>query len=212
MIDSFKTLTSPPVSSWDEDGKDHINIYEYGNTDIGRALCSGSDLGFKHSVFGYFRSMKAFWCYIHSVERDDRVRKMSKSSLVTFSKSFKRAKVVNFRAIIMDSTWQRICKYPVIKEAICNSKLPFDCYYILPKSGVRVRYSYTIWFNAGMEEIRKALLEKRDPDFSFLLDEPGTGIYQYAVPTQKVKKTDSSLGDLTLRAKFGQMDEDMDSQ
>lgn len=178
---------APSPMKWIGDGEDHINIWEHGETELGCILSPNYDLGLNHSIFGRFANMEAFWHYIQSEERDDRIRSMNGQTLKKFSKMLTNTRVTNFRAIIMDSHYQRIKAYKVLVKSMKESTLPFDCYYINDKSGIRMRPVYFKWFLRGMEEIRNALKEDREPNFSFLLDRPGTDIYEFVVPkTEKV--------------------------
>lgn len=180
---------APTPMLWTEDGVDHINIWEEGATDLGQVMSHSSPIELNHSLFGRFSNMQAFWNYIQSVERDDRIRALTGRNLRQFSQKLTPAKVVNFRAIIMDSNYQRAKQYPLIVKELVESSLPFDCYYLHRTSKVRIRPNFFLWLNRGWEEIRKALKEDREPDFSFLLDKPGTQIYQFVTPEEPgVKK------------------------
>lgn len=180
----------PSADAWIEDGLDHINVYERSNVDLGKALAHGNKLGFNHSIFGSFGNIEAFWHYIQSNERDDRIRQMKGETLKDFAKQLTRSKVTNFRAIIIDANYQRIKQYKELLNAMIESTLPFDCYYY-NQSDIRQRHQYSIWLIQGFEEIRKALKENREPDLSRFLDVEGSEIYQFVVPAylrNKLKK------------------------
>lgn len=179
---------APNPALWKEDGVDHINVWEDGSSELGPVLSHSSPVSFEHATFGRFSNMQAFWNYIQSVERDDRIRMLSGRHLRQFNKKLTPAKVVNFRAIIMDANYQRVKQYPLIIKGLVESTLPFDCYYIHRESHVRIRPNFFKWLNRGWEEIRAALKENREPDFSFLLDKPGTTIYQFVTPQEPVVK------------------------
>lgn len=167
---------------WIADGVDHININITASTELGQVLTHSSPVPFVHSIFGRFVNMEAFWHYIQSEERDDRICNMVGHTLTMFSKKLTHKLVTNFRAIIVDSNWQRIKQHPVIAEEMKNSTLPFDCWYIARDTGMRKRPIYFKWLISGFEEIRKALKEGREPDFDYLKEIPGTGIYEFAMP------------------------------
>ena len=179
--DNYKPPEPPPVH-WLEDGGDHINIWENGETDLGRLLAHNSDLPFNHNIFGKFCNIEAFWHYIQSVERDDRIRIMSGQILKNFSKKQTMERVTNFRAIIADSNYQRIKQYKAMVDAVKESVLPFDCYYVNPESGIRVRPIFFKWLIKAFEEIRLALKEDREPNFKFLIDQHNSGIYDFVIP------------------------------
>ncbi len=162
------------------DGIDHINIWDGAETELGMALSPSYQLKFHHSLFGSFNSIETFWRYIQSKERDDKIRSLSGR----FLKNFVHSKltinyVTNFKAIIMDAHWQKISGLQPLVDDIIASTLPFDCYYINAQSNIRTRPVMYGWICSGMEEIRIALKEDRDPNFSFLLDEKNTDIYDF---------------------------------
>lgn len=181
---------SPSAMNWKADGVDHINISRQASTDLGFALNNSSPLDFYHSVFGYFGSMETFWHYIQSKERDDRIRGMKGPVLQNFVSMLTWNTVVNFRAIIMDSNYQRIKEYDALQDELRNSTLPFDCYTV-NAAGIRIRPTFFKWLTFGFEEIRKALKENREPDFSILLDVPKSGIYDFVVPDQDKSRVDA---------------------
>lgn len=179
---------APSPAKWVGDGIDHINIWERGVTELGVALSHSSPLPFTHSIFGKFSCMESFWHYIQSEERDDRLRTMTSKTLRPFAHKLTPTRAVNFRAIIMDSNWQRVKQYGALADAIKESELPFDCYTEDRRTGLRQRPTFFKWFIRGFEEIRKALKEGRDPNFSFLLDKGNSGIYDFVAPTAPVKQ------------------------
>ncbi len=177
---SFKTPKASPMC-WEGDGYDHINIWNRGNTQLGKFLSHGTKTPFIHKHFGKFCSMEAFWKYIQSEERDDRIRVMSGITLRSFSRQLNMLRINNFKAIILDSEWQKIQQYPEYIELMKESKLPFDLYYFNKKSNVRIRPTYFSWLIPGINEIRDALHEDREPDFTFLKDKKDESIYSYVL-------------------------------
>lgn len=177
----------PSPMQWAEDGEDHINITDSCATELGRVLAHNAELPLSHKIFGKFITREAFWHYIQSNERDDRLRTMHGPTLKTFAIKLSPARVINFKAIIIDTNWQWLKQYKVVAEQFAKSELPLECYYE-NRSGIRVRPNYFPWYLSGMEELRKALKENREPDLSFLLDRPGTGIYEFVIPAEKQKK------------------------
>ena len=171
----------PRVDNLIDDGIDHINVYEGSKTDLGKALAHGSRIGFNHKIFGAFGNMEAFWHYIQSNERDDRIRQMKGQTLKRFAGQMTRGKVTNFRAIIADSNYQKVIQCKEIVEELKASELPFDCYYI-NQTGLRQRHQYSIWLIQAFEEIRKAIKEDRKPNFDNLLDREGSDIYEFVIP------------------------------
>lgn len=178
----------PPVDSIGEDGVDHINISDRGTTELGVALNHKADLPFKHSVYDKFRTMEGFWYYIRSVSRDDRTRTMDGHKVNKFGSLLPCQRVDNFKYIILDANWQKIKSYPPLMEEIGKITLPFDSYRY--HNNIRIRSTSSYWIIDGFEEIRRAIVEKREPDFTFLKD-----------PVNTFKKTNASPKEVITRPK-----------
>lgn len=183
---------SPSPMEWIEDGVDHINILRNGKTSIGDFLAHGAKFPFTHNVFGKFSNMESFWYYIQSTERDDRIRVLTGKHLTSFKNKLTTQRVKNFRAIIMDSNWQKIKQYKEAVASMRDSELPFDCYGIDSNHGIRIRPIYFKWLLSGFEEIRRALKENREPDFTFLIDEKDSGIYDFCINKREDFRTPES--------------------
>lgn len=179
---------SPSPMNWKGDGIDHINIWEKGETELGVVLNHSISLPFNHSLLGRFGNMEAFWHYVQSEERDDRIRMMEGYTLKNFARKLTPSRVINFRAIIMDANYQRIKQYEPIVQEMINSTLPFDCYYVHDTTKLRTRPNFFKWLTMGYEEIRKALKENREPDFNFLLEREDSSIYQFLIPQLNTAK------------------------
>lgn len=173
-------LQSP--EKWIGDGIDHINIWYQGETDLGACLSFDSLIPFTHSIFGGFSTFTGFWHYIKTTERDDLLRGMWGRKLDEYSRTLTRCLVPNFKAIILDSNWQRIQQHPALVEATIESTLPFDIYSINPETHLWKRAPYYNWLIAGIEETRKALKENRPPDWSMFLAKPTNDIYEGVRP------------------------------
>lgn len=190
--------TFPNPMYLEGDGIDHINIWDGAETELGEILSHGYQLRFHHSMFGSFYSIETFWYYIQSKERDDQIRSLAGRILKNFANDKSKTTICfisNFRAIIADTQWQRISSMQPLVDELIKTDLPFDCYYINAQSGVKTRPIMYRWICAGMEEIRKALKENRLPDFTFLLDDKNTGIYEFVnshiKPIKAVNKEES---------------------
>lgn len=188
----YKKEPTTPPSNWVEDGVDHINILEQSKTDLGRFLAHNSLYEFRHDKFGKFKTIEAFWYYIQSVERDDRIRVMHGRSLKSFISCLTMQHITNFRAIIMHTNFQKIKQYDFAVKLMKESTLPFDCYYI-NESGVLARPPYFKWLLRGFEELRKAIKEDAEPNLVFLLDSKKSGIYDYVLPSATLKDEDARL-------------------
>jgi hypothetical protein len=189
-LGSFRHKPLPAPDTIGVDGVNHINIYEGGATELGKALTHSIHIGFVHQVFGRFGSIETFWHYIRSVERDDRMRNMPHNKLLKFSEKLQTQRIPNFYALIMQANYDKINQTPEILNAMRDSSLPFDYYYMYKrKDGIRIRRTFAHWVVPGFEEIRKALKEKRQPDFTFLITEPTIDINEGAInPTKAFKE------------------------
>jgi hypothetical protein len=178
----IKNISKSPML-WMDDGVDHINIWEQAGTAIGKMITNNSKFPVNHKIFGKFCSIESFWHYIQSEERDDRIRVMSGVLLKQFSKKLTVTKVINFRAIILDTAWQRVKQHPGMMIGLKESILPFDCYYV-SKTGLKTRPIFFKWLVMGYDEIREAIKENREPVFDFLLDKKHSDIYKFCNPVR----------------------------
>lgn len=178
-------LNLKPLHLLKDDGEDHINIWSPAQTDLGKLLSFDCySASFRHKLFDKFSSINCFWVWITSEIRDDRVRFMNAVNLKNFGKTLNKTRVKNFKAIMMDTVYQRIKAYPVIESLMIESELPFDVYYINNTNGNKIRPNFFPWLLAGTEEIRNALKENREPDFTFLLDDQKSSIYEFVAPLE----------------------------
>ena len=161
------------------DGQDHINIWEKGQTKLGQFLSHGSHSPFHHPVLGMFNNVESFWHYIRSQERDDRIRTMNNIGAKKFSTQLHTVKVPNFYAIIMDTNYIKLKEYPEMLTLFKENELPLEMYFIYKDKGVRIRPSFAVWVLEGFKEIKKALNEDREPDFTFLLEKPTDDLYSF---------------------------------
>lgn len=182
----IKTRPIPPIfgnalknpQTWKKDGEDHINVWEEAATDLGRMLSHRYKLQFNHSHFGRFTTIEGFDAYIQSKEKDDRLRFLNGARLrMLISQGITRDPVQNFRAILVDTYYQRIKQSAEITKLFIESTLPFDLYYVVKQSGVRVRPARASWFIQGLEEVRRAMKEGVEPDLGFLMVNAKIGIY-----------------------------------
>lgn len=157
----------PHPTKWEQDGVDHINISSMGCTELGPALYIGTRLKFTHAEFGEFHSLSNFWGYIETNAANERLRFLSTTARMEELKRHERHQVQYISFIILDAAWQRIQQLPPLLEAIKNSTLPFDNYFVGETSFLaRWRRSISPWVVEGYELIREALKNGTQPDFS----------------------------------------------
>lgn len=179
-VSNFGTQRSglKDVASIGIDGVDHINIGDpSGVTELGQWLAHNTETPFKHHLLGQFDSVESLWHWVKSESRSDAYRKLYGKKLRTALNNDqlmkadleKRGMVKNFRAIVCDANWMKICQYPALKQALGESDLPLDMYYVVNGSE-RNRPVFATWVVHGFEEIRSAIKEEREPDFKWALD------------------------------------------
>lgn len=163
----FPVLPSP--MSWKKDGEDHINIWHHGSTIVGAAMSHYSPLGINHPQYAHFACVDGFWQWVVSRENDDRLRVLTGNPLRSLAKKMTHRRIPNLRMVIMAACWLKVQQHNDLAKAIKTSTLPFDCYYHEAKNKqLRIRPYYANWYTFGFEEIRKALKERREPDFEKL--------------------------------------------
>lgn len=163
------------ANEWAKDGVDHINFSRYGETTLGRALNLDFVRHWNHDVLGSFKSVNSMWFFLLAKVKDDSIRQLTEMRLKAFvkEKCGQLKHVPNFRAIMLDGIWQFVNQFPKLKDDLKASTLPFDWYRVNNKSGIRERFRDTEWLADGYEEIRAALKEGREPDFSFAINNKG---------------------------------------
>lgn len=170
-----KTKMPANASAWLKDGVDHINITRGSDSKLGQMLSLDYARHWNHPILGPFQSLNTLWFFLRAKHKTDAIRDMHGNALKSFIErrcGGTAGFIANFRAVMMDSAYQRIKSCPEIAKALFESTLPFDCYRTIPESGIRIRFKHSLWFVGGYEEIRKALQEGRDPDFKLLMDNP----------------------------------------
>lgn len=170
------------LSKLGKDGEDHINISQHGNTELGRALANETPIPVEHPLFGKFRSVTGFWYYIKSQERNEKCRKLVGRGLKELSKTMTLAHVKNFRAIMLDTIWNKIKQNPAIGTVMIETDLPYECYYEDKVNNSRKRLNYAGWFVCGLQDMRDALIQGIEPDFREYLDIRGSDIYEFVPP------------------------------
>lgn len=186
-----KMFQLPSLTAIGFDGQNHINIWESGDTNLGRALSSFTAMPFKHSVYGKFTSIEGFWHYIRSTSKDDNLRHLSGYNARSFGRSIENDNVPDMYYIIADANWQKIKSYPALLEEIRNLHLPFDAYYLEAKrtkdnpEPVRARSLHSTWLVPAFHEIHEAIHQNREPDFTFIKDENKSQFYHPLVKKER---------------------------
>jgi hypothetical protein len=186
----------PRADNIGEDGEGHINTWDTGTTKLGKRLAHSSHTPWRHKYFGQFSTLKGFWYYIKSDNRDDRFRTLTGPRLESLKREFEgmdqfTVEVPNFRALILDATYQKIQQFSDTEALMRESDLPFDCYFYNRsqdgEQGARIRLKFAVWLLDGLEEIRNALKEDREPDFTKYYDPEHLDLDLYTGKAKKVK-------------------------
>ena len=99
-LEKFRQLKSPAFL--EGDGVDHINIWESAETQLGRSLSLGYRIPFVHNIFGRFCSIRTYWLFIRSVNKEDAIRYLDGESFDKYYRTFKiNTHVDNYRAAAM---------------------------------------------------------------------------------------------------------------
>ena len=156
------------ANAWVKDGVDHINVSRRSASQLGKALNLDYVRNWEHRVLGPFRSLNSLWFFLRAKERSDQIRSIVGASLRSFVDDECGGfgeHLPNFRPMILDSMYLRILDCQEIKAQMIKSVLPFDSYRE-NESGIRIRYDSTRWIIDGYEEIRRALKEGVEPNFT----------------------------------------------
>lgn len=162
----------PAVITRQKDGSDHINIWLKAATDLGIGLNHMEKCPVNHPLFKSFNSIEGMWHWLRDVNHDDRHRNSFGISAKINAKNDETMLVPNFKHFICEANWIKVKTNEWFVNEMKESTLPFDMYYYdrgdNNQPGVAVRPPSAVWLVACFEEIRKAVKEDREPDFSFL--------------------------------------------
>lgn len=166
----------PNPRQWKGDGVDHINISRFCATELGRMLDfdDAPKSLFRHPKLGSFRSINSLYYFLRSRDFDEALRTLVAHALRKYAHT--RAgvsnQVPNLNAVVLDSAWQKLKTNQKTVRLMTESTLPFDSYHI-NREGIRQRFDTASWVAGGYEEMRKALKEDREPNFTPFQDKPG---------------------------------------
>ena len=183
-------------NSWIADGVDHINIFRSSDSLLGRYLNLDFARRFNNPTLGHFRSINSAWFYLRARNRDESIRELNGAALKKYVSSIGGAKelIPNFQALILHIAYLRIKNNKEFNSLMLSTTLPFDCYQP-NENGLATRFAHSGWFAEGHDEIRNAIRENRDPDFSFAMDRnsPYQNVYEGAMNILKPKHSDEEI-------------------
>ena len=194
------------ANHWVKDGVDHINIARQAMTSLGKTLNLDHVRNWEHSVLGPFRSLNSLWYFLRAANRSDTIRTLSGGELRRFVDSRCGGfggHLPNFRIMILDSMYKRIKACSEISAEMIRTVLPFDSYRE-NESGIRIRFEHTPWIVAGYEEIRSALKEMREPNFTSIagrIEGDLADIYKPILKQLVHEPTEEEINDLLQKKK-----------
>jgi hypothetical protein len=113
-----------------DDGVKFINIYDFGNSELGRMLSPITHMPFVHPVYGSFQTLQGFWEWIKSEERPDAIRYVSGKQAVHIGRGLTKIYLANFQELIVQANFCRIDQNERLRKEFLLSSLPFEMYYI----------------------------------------------------------------------------------
>lgn len=175
-----KYSVMPSLLRIGRDGENHVNIYAYGETDLGVMLSIDAVLPFVHEDFGSFNTIEGLRLWLHSVDNDNAFRTLDGVAARRYSKKIQQSRYVpNLAFHVLTATWNKIKQNTRLLEKIKNNILNYDCYYYTKPAGnksgdanslIRMRPSYAPWFIDGMKVISDAIKAEKEPDLSYFID------------------------------------------
>lgn len=112
-----------------EDGKQHLNVYSKGSTDLGRWLSNFTHSPFIHPEHGRFESMEGFWFWISTGMIHHNLKAVWGYKAKQEGKVYPKKPNPKFKELIKSALKCKISQNKEYKEKFINSKLPFEHYY-----------------------------------------------------------------------------------
>lgn len=170
----------PDIMSIGIDGEDHINIYLDGKTELGKALSHSAKIEFIDSRNDKFSCVEAYWTWLKLKTPESNVRTMTGIQLRNYAgrnPDNLLSVVPNFKYFIALANLQKVNQHEEILNAMRESTLPFDLYYVRhnKESGnfLPERPASASWLVPIMEAIRLHVKgDYQDRYFESLIDDP----------------------------------------
>lgn len=140
----------------DKDGINHINVFAFAKTELGRLLDPNARSGFSYPHLGSFNSIGGLWAYLLS-ENNDSYRALHGNRIKKVLRDLPHKHVENFKLIIAEATWIKVLNSENLVNKIIESKgLPFKRYYLRDKAVVEVMG--LAWYMDVLERIRANII------------------------------------------------------
>lgn len=161
------------------DGEDHINLGAAAQSSLSWRMSQNYAQLFVTAEDGPFLTILGYWHYLLSPDKDPQFRDrkaIDVRKLVDKKKML--VAVEHFRDKIARAYWEKLTQNTELAEELKATELPFDAYYIFGKrdpklvnSQVAIPEKFARWVIPLFYEMRAALREGRQPDFSVTTDE-----------------------------------------
>lgn len=153
------------------DGKDHINMYTKGATELGRLLTN-----LAHTPFdipdGHFESVEGYWFWLLTDKQFDRLKKLHGFEAKKAGQDLKKAGYMtksssdeDFKENIKKAIREKLKQNPHILVMLLKTTLPLKHYYYY--QGTKNKESYSIqektqyyWINEEIERLRNICFKK----------------------------------------------------
>ena len=151
----------PPLDSYKDNGVDHINLNDFSDNDneLCKLLGFDNSSSFYHNTYGKFDTIKGFYKYVSTLEKDDRLRYLKGKPLSFLAKKLTPIKIDNLFELMVDALYQRIVQKSGI-DLIKANTLPYDIYYT-NDTGIRIRPSYANWYLKIVNKVVSFIKEDR---------------------------------------------------
>jgi len=141
----------------EEDGITHINIYSRGATDLGVELSHFDHKPFCHKEHGLFASVEGYWYWL--TRQAEELRHLHGFEAKQFGRELPVVSKIHperFRQLICEANDAKLERYPHLKEALEESTLPLEHYYVKRIGGksIAIPAKDCDWILAHFEEIR----------------------------------------------------------
>lgn len=166
MSETNKLITDRGFSASD-DSITHINIYTKGKSELGRMLSHFTYSPFTHPYFGPFDCMEGFWYFMRNGKKDDELRYLIGMRAKLKGRQGRSQWYPEFKQDILAANYCKVMQHERIKEALIESTLPFDHYYLFGNNGgeIIIKPRDCDWLIDGWEEMRTAVKQDLQPSF-----------------------------------------------
>lgn len=154
------------------DGKDHINIYSRGKTELGRLLSNFAESPFNYPPYGKFKSVEGFWYWFLTGQRYDYLRNLSGWQAKKEGQKYRDDRVdkdsmtESQKETILEAIRCKLRQNKKIRILLKESTLPFEHYYEYGNNTncKRIHLPQYQWIVDEIERIRRILQGKLEKE------------------------------------------------